>query len=395
MSQCLDLEKDILPHPANSAAPDHDRHDRILKFMVIYTLLRQPLDSEGQQEPVLALDEIFLSRVKGLFDPESHMTEKKFRDTNSYLQLGGFFTKVPLGPNNEEDYWWKQYNSDVVKAFGDKSKESPHNAASVVDFKASSAELKASPAVGLKAAVPAPSVAVAQNTFKTVHIDHFRAHLEKVSNDANGPFFPLSPGRIKLIWRKVVEPEGAKAIQEWIYEIESQLSAELPAGQVMDRVPYYRAAFAVFRALYQQREEELTPLEVDGTRGGQVIRFINILARRTAGTENRLDESIPGLRVPAQNILTQLDAAMTTKAPIVDHAALALSSGPGGIDLNTTNGMQWKVSKDGSGVEMNVDPAMIERVRREGINSLSPVIFKITPITSIWPLAGLQAPVNG
>jgi transcriptional regulator with XRE-family HTH domain len=66
----------------------------------------------------------------------------------------------------------------------------------------------------------------------------------------------------------------------------------------------------------------------------------------------------------------------------------------GGIDLNTSNGMQWTVSKDGKGVEMNVDPAMIERVRREGIDSLSPVIFRITPVTSIWPLVGLQAPAR-
>jgi hypothetical protein len=66
----------------------------------------------------------------------------------------------------------------------------------------------------------------------------------------------------------------------------------------------------------------------------------------------------------------------------------------GGIDLNTSNGMQWKVSKDGQGVEMNINPAMIARIRREGIDSLSPVIFRITPITNIWPLVGLQAPTQ-
>jgi hypothetical protein len=66
----------------------------------------------------------------------------------------------------------------------------------------------------------------------------------------------------------------------------------------------------------------------------------------------------------------------------------------GGIDLNTTNGMQWKVSRDGRGVEMNIDPAMIERIRREGIDSLSPVILRMTPVTSIWSLMGLQAPVR-
>jgi hypothetical protein len=66
----------------------------------------------------------------------------------------------------------------------------------------------------------------------------------------------------------------------------------------------------------------------------------------------------------------------------------------GGIDLNTTNGMQWKISKDGRGVEMDIDPALIERVRHEGINSLSPVILKMTPVASIWSLVGLQAPVK-
>jgi hypothetical protein len=64
----------------------------------------------------------------------------------------------------------------------------------------------------------------------------------------------------------------------------------------------------------------------------------------------------------------------------------------GGIDLNTSNGMQWKVSKDGKGVEMNVDSAMIARIQREGIDWLSPVIFKMTPVSSVWPLMGLQAP---
>jgi hypothetical protein len=68
---------------------------------------------------------------------------------------------------------------------------------------------------------------------------------------------------------------------------------------------------------------------------------------------------------------------------------------PGGIDLNTTNGMQWKISRDGRGVEMNIDPARIEQIRREGIGSLSPVILQMTPVSDIWSLVGLSAPVKG
>ena len=73
-----------------------------------------------------------------------------------------------------------------------------------------------------------------------------------------------------------------------------------------------------------------------------------------------------------------------------DKAVLANGiENPGGIDLNTSNGMQWKINKDGNGVEMNIDPAMIERVRREGIDSLSPMILRMTPVASIWSLVGL------
>jgi hypothetical protein len=64
---------------------------------------------------------------------------------------------------------------------------------------------------------------------------------------------------------------------------------------------------------------------------------------------------------------------------------------PGGIDLNT-NAMAWEVSKEGRGVEMTIDPAMLARIKRQGIDSLSPVIFKIAPVVSIWSLVGLPAP---
>jgi hypothetical protein len=63
----------------------------------------------------------------------------------------------------------------------------------------------------------------------------------------------------------------------------------------------------------------------------------------------------------------------------------------GGIDLNSSK-MQLNVRKEGLGVMMRVDQAMIERIKREGIESLSPVIFRITTIQSIWPRLGMDAP---
>ena len=63
----------------------------------------------------------------------------------------------------------------------------------------------------------------------------------------------------------------------------------------------------------------------------------------------------------------------------------------GGINLDTSQ-MSLNVQKAGIGVEMNMDPAMIERIRKEGLDGLTPVIFRITPITSIWTIVGLQPP---
>jgi len=88
----------------------------------------------------------------------------------------------------------------------------------------------------------------------------------------------------------------------------------------------------------------------------------------------------------------QGDFAQVTTPNAVDNAALALET-KGGIDLNTSNdNTQWIDTKDGSGVEMNINPAMLARIRREGLTSLSPLIFKITQVQSVWSLAGLQAP---
>ena len=63
----------------------------------------------------------------------------------------------------------------------------------------------------------------------------------------------------------------------------------------------------------------------------------------------------------------------------------------GGIDLNTAN-MGMTVTKDANGgVEVNIDPAMIERIKAQGIQSADPIIIRITPITAaeIRPLLGI------
>ena len=61
----------------------------------------------------------------------------------------------------------------------------------------------------------------------------------------------------------------------------------------------------------------------------------------------------------------------------------------GGIDLNA-DAMQWNLRKEGLGVRMDIDPAMVERIKAIGIESLTPVIYNIRPMASIRPLLGLN-----
>ncbi len=117
----------------------------------------------------------------------------------------------------------------------------------------------------------------------------------------------------------------------------------------------------------------------------------------------RLEDQITSLRSAEQSIIkthTQkmldiitsfhpTDAAMTG-GKIYEEALRGFGKPPnaaakGGIDL-TARDAEIRVSKQGTGVQMSVDPALIERIKRDGIQRLRPVIFRITPITSIWSL---------
>ncbi len=95
------------------------------------------------------------------------------------------------------------------------------------------------------------------------------------------------------------------------------------------------------------------------------------------------------------NFGSTTDAAMASapvKKPTLS-TSVRKEENLGGIDLNTT-GMGWTIRQDGNGVQMDVDPVMLEKVKREGVNSLTPIIFRITPVTNIWPLIGMQEPAK-
>ncbi|GEM_PF-3562980 len=69
--------------------------------------------------------------------------------------------------------------------------------------------------------------------------------------------------------------------------------------------------------------------------------------------------------------------------------AVVAKNVPGGIDLNRAR-MRMNVRKEGQGVQMQFDPAMIERIKRDGFDGLDFKIDTIVPITNLPMLLGLR-----
>jgi len=75
-----------------------------------------------------------------------------------------------------------------------------------------------------------------------------------------------------------------------------------------------------------------------------------------------------------------IDPAMQSLAPVLQRQNILTRNG--GIDLNTAN-MKTTDLKEGAGVVMTFDAAMAAEIRKDGLQSLTPVVYKITPIADI------------
>jgi hypothetical protein len=60
----------------------------------------------------------------------------------------------------------------------------------------------------------------------------------------------------------------------------------------------------------------------------------------------------------------------------------------GGIDFNPA-ALNLNVTRTGSGIQVQFDPAEIQRIKTEGVSGFTPVIINITPIKSMLPALGL------
>lgn len=107
-----------------------------------------------------------------------------------------------------------------------------------------------------------------------------------------------------------------------------------------------------------------------------------------------LREQLKTLSTPVETDLpfeSRPDAVLFANTPLTKASNQVMPT-QGGIDLKQTL-ENTAVTKDGLGVQMQLDPAMLQRIKREGIQSLTPVIYQIAPVGNIWDLLGLTPPI--
>jgi hypothetical protein len=85
------------------------------------------------------------------------------------------------------------------------------------------------------------------------------------------------------------------------------------------------------------------------------------------------------IRNKIQNYVLELAYDVFVDAPKEGSEDTAMT--PGGIDLKQKN-INWSIHKEGDGIEFTIDPAIIEQIKREGIEGLTPVIYRITPFVA-------------
>jgi hypothetical protein len=96
-------------------------------------------------------------------------------------------------------------------------------------------------------------------------------------------------------------------------------------------------------------------------------------------------------RVISNSVLVRSIVDGLTAQPMIPDKAMATDDPAdikGGIDLNAKN-MGLDVARDGEGVEIKLDPAMVAEFQKGNFTGVEGIILRITPIQSVLPILGM------
>jgi hypothetical protein len=208
-------------------------------------------------------------------------------------------------------------------------------------------------------------------------------------NDKDSPAKPL-PINPAGAW---VERKDIPALKTWLQGLQRDINNvtgvaialfgavddEIVPGKKLssEEIKEYRRIFASMENVgYEEIFKRIETADYQGALR-LVEHALNQIQLKT-GVRSKDQRKLVGILADLERRLQELGAVSSDEAMI--H---------GGIDLNATN-MSLSVSKDAQGgVTVTFDPALIDRIRKEGVRSVVPVIINIVPVADIKPLLGL------
>ncbi len=132
--------------------------------------------------------------------------------------------------------------------------------------------------------------------------------------------------------------------------------------------------------------------------GDEIVgaKFANILKGLASKQAQRMDfnnfsyDAELEMTEEDREALTPLKEALRQVIPeissvIPDKAMLT----PGGIDFSSRKNKFWHIERRGRQIHFDIEPAYLEKMRVQGVEGVTPVIFSIEPLPNVLPLLGL------
>ena len=418
-----DFEKDLLPNPGKE--PLKDRTDRISVFRIFYNILRQPLDAQGAPA-ITRLDQTFLVRLKGLFSGE--LSVDKFISASTSKIVPDFLQQVD-GADGKKHYWWEQY-SQAVREDGFKNEAKPGTYPAAV---------LASSAVSRPAATTGVAKPANFNIDPTLTP---QANFEIFVKHPQGPLafkeITWSSKNVEDIWLMLNEADQTLAIYQWQMMLEIKISLSGLEDQKLIDAQVRRKVSAAFATLLAMKRAGLP-----NSNEGWVLKTFRFAAN--LASTDRIDATLNQLMPTIVESAKQIFAAIQNPAMTTEKTAAGLAAGQlqrlakaatqhnrsdhhrgdyigaggdehgiaprgqegslpdhspndsaqllpvrGGIDLNTS---KIQMSRQGSGMQVQFDPAMVAEFEQGHFDGIKPVITGIKRIGNIYPFLGLKEPV--
>ncbi|MBF0386231.1 MAG: hypothetical protein HQL20_00080 [Candidatus Omnitrophica bacterium] len=195
-----------------------------------------------------------------------------------------------------------------------------------------------------------------------------------------------SDGQVAMLWENIADDAPLQYVKDWLAKESAKQPTAATAG--VEVSPVGKAAFSGSNAQPLVFQEYQDMFRAYSNSDGIRRKWLRITTKNNEVVRVQVigmnDNWIFGLDDKRERVyITRNDFKSATSDPSANQAF-----SPGGIELNAKR-MGLEVAKDGKGVNMTIDPAMVADFERGDFSGVVPVILQIVPIRNPLVTLGL------